>query len=83
MYQSVTASFWDIETSGLTVSAGGAGLSTAEMMDAEILGLNGLGVDPKWVLDNGRDYPRLVWEGTPGQMIPELVIDWLDAGSRA
>ena len=74
----VTASFWDIETCGLTVSAGGAGLSTAKMMDAEILGSNGLGVDPNWVLDNGRDYPRLVWEGTPGQMIPELVIDWLD-----
>jgi hypothetical protein len=79
----VTASFWDIETSGLTVSAGGVGLSTVEMMDAEILGLNGLGSDPNWVLDNGRDYPRLVWEGTPGQMIPEPVIDWLDGSGTS
>ena len=32
-------SFWDIETSGQTTSAGGTGLTTAEMMDLEMLGL--------------------------------------------
>jgi len=48
-------------------------------MDPQILGLNGLLTnDPNWVLDAGRDYPRLAWEGTPGQVIPEPVIDWLD-----
>jgi hypothetical protein len=74
----LTSSFWDMETSGQTTSEGGFGLTTSEMMDPEILGLNGLLVnDPNWVLDAGRDYPRLAWEGTPGQMIPEPVIDWL------
>ena len=79
----VSDSVWDMETSGLTGSSGGAGLTTAEMMDLEILGLNGFGGDPNWVLDSGRDYPRLVWEGIPGQMIPEPIIDWLDgSGTR-
>jgi len=74
---SVTMSVWDMETSGLTVSDGGVGLTTAEMMDPYMLGLNGFANDPNWVLDVGRDYPRLAWEGTAGQIIPEPVIDWL------
>jgi hypothetical protein len=74
----VNNSVWDVDTSGLTHSTGGAGLTTVEMMDPEMLGLNGFGVDPNWVLDSGQDYPRLVWEGTQGQVIPEPVIDWLD-----
>jgi hypothetical protein len=75
---SVTSSCWDMETSGQTVSSDGFGLTTLEMMDPQILGLNGLLVnDPNWVVDAGRDYPRLAWEGTPGQVIPEPVIDWL------
>ena len=70
----VTGCFWDTQTSGQAMSDGGRGLTTAEMMDPEILSLQGLGGDPNWVLDSGRDYPRLVWE----VMIPEPVIDWLD-----
>jgi len=75
---SITTSFWDIETSGQATSAGGVGLTTAEMMDPYMLGLNGFANDPNWVLDAGRDYPRLAWEGTAGQIIPEPIIDWLD-----
>jgi rhodanese-related sulfurtransferase len=74
---SVLYSVWDVETSGLSGSAGGVGLTTAEMMDPCMLGLNGFADDPNWVLDPGRDYPRLVWEGTPGQIIPEPEINWL------
>lgn len=70
--------FWDIETSGQTSSNGGAGLTTAEMMDPEWLALNELGGNTDWVLDAGRDYPRLVWEGTAGQPVPEPTIDWLN-----
>ncbi len=33
---------------------------------------------PNWVLDAGRDYPRLAWEGTPGDIIPEPIIDWME-----
>ena len=73
-----THSVWDVETSGQTRSDGGAGLTTAEMMDPEMLGLNGFANDPNWVLDPGQDYPHLAWEGTPGNMIPEPEIDWLE-----
>ena len=76
----VIHSVWNMETSGLSGSAVGLGLRTAEMMDPYILGLNGFGDDPNWVLDAGRDYPRLAWEGTPGQIIPKPDIDWLAGG---
>lgn len=47
-------------------------------MDTYMLGMNGFANDPNWVLDAGRDYPRLVWQGTPGDVIVEAEIDWLD-----
>jgi len=71
-------SFWDIETSGQTTSAGGTGLTTAEMMDPEMLGLNGLANNPNWILDAYSDYPHLACEGTIGDIIPWPVIHWLD-----
>jgi len=79
----ITSSIWDMETSGLTFSDGGFGLTTAEMMDPYMLGLIGFANDPNWILDAGRDYPRLVWEGTAGQIIPESIIDWLDGQGTA
>jgi hypothetical protein len=66
-----------METSGLRRSVGGVGLTSVQMMDPEMLGLNGFANDPNWVLDAGRGYPRLAWEDTAGQIIPEPVIDWL------
>ncbi|MFC1764244.1 GLUG motif-containing protein [Planctomycetota bacterium] len=76
---SVSNSFWDIDTSGLDHSSGGAGLATEEMKSSYWIGLQGLGEDPnQWVLDAGRDYPRLAWENTPGQQISLPVIDWLE-----
>jgi hypothetical protein len=72
----VVHSVWNVETSGLAGSAVGVGLTTGEMMDPYMLGLNGFGGDPNWVLDAGRDYPRLAWEKTPGIAIPEPSIRW-------
>jgi len=69
---------WDMETSGPSRSAGGVGLTTAEMMDLYMIGVNGFAEDPNWVLNAGLDYPRLAWEGTAGQTIPVPEIDWLD-----
>jgi hypothetical protein len=74
----VSNCFWDTETSGILGSDGGIGLTTAEMMDPGIIGLNGLANDPNWVLDPGKDYPRLAWENTPGELIPQPLIDWMD-----
>jgi hypothetical protein len=53
-------------------------VTTTEMMDPYMLGLNGFANDPNWVLDAGRDYPRLAWEGKPGDIISEPEIDWLE-----
>jgi hypothetical protein len=71
-------SVWDMQTSGLSGDAGGVGLTTEEMTDPYMLGLNGFANDPNWVLDAGQDYPRLAWEGTAGNIIPEPIIDWLE-----
>jgi hypothetical protein len=74
----ISASFWDTETSGLGGSDGGVGLTTAEMMDPYMLGLNGFANDPNWILDAGHEYPRLAWEGTVGEVITEPAIDWME-----
>jgi len=82
----VLTSVWDMETSSLVGSLGGwggVGLTTVEMMDAYMLGLNGFANDPNWVLDAGRDYPRLAWEGTRGAVIPEPDVDWLEGRGTA
>jgi len=63
----VRNSFWDVQTSGLTVSDGGTGLTTAEMQTAETF--VGWGCDSAWTIDEGADYPRLFWEKMPGELI--------------
>ncbi|MGB2808044.1 MAG: GLUG motif-containing protein [Sedimentisphaerales bacterium] len=64
----VIASFWDIETSGQTTSAGGMGKTTAEMQTANTF-TRWWGCEPVWTIDESIDYPRLVWENKPGEII--------------
>ena len=64
---SVWASFWDIETSGQTSSDGGTGLPTDEMQMASTFIV--WGCEPVWTIDEGNDYPRLVWENMSGEFI--------------
>ncbi len=74
---------WDVQASGVGQSAGGLGFGTSEMMSSQVYTLNGWAGDPNWVLDEGRDYPHLAWEGTAGQPIPEPTIDWLSGSGTA
>jgi hypothetical protein len=67
---SVESCLWDVEASGVQTSVGGTGVSTEELMDVSTLQSHGWGGNPNWVIDNGNDYPRLVWEQTPGIPIP-------------
>jgi hypothetical protein len=68
----ITSSFWDVNTSGCPTSAGGTGKTTAEMKTAKTyFGWNGCG-EIIWTIDEGNDYPRLAWEGKPGQPLPML-----------
>jgi hypothetical protein len=91
-YGPITTSFWDIETSGQTTSAGGTGKTTAEMQtestftDAgwdfagEILN----GICDYWQISPG-DYPRLRYpvmpEGLGTAEEPYLIRDARDLGT--
>ncbi|MCF7975911.1 MAG: PASTA domain-containing protein [Phycisphaerae bacterium] len=74
----ITHCLWDGQTWGGYSGYIGVGLATLDMQDPESLALNGWAHDPNWVLNAGQDYPRLAWEGTPGDMIPEPALDWLE-----
>ncbi|MHC4369808.1 MAG: GLUG motif-containing protein, partial [Planctomycetota bacterium] len=62
--------FWDIEASGLSVSAGGTGKTTAQMQTAttfleagwDFAGETDNGPNDIWKISEGLDYPRLWWE---------------------
>ncbi len=63
----VTASFWDVQTSGQPQSAGGTGKTTAEMETAKTFLEAGWDfVDAAyhgiWWMFEGKDYPRLGWQ---------------------
>ncbi|MFC1793120.1 GLUG motif-containing protein, partial [Planctomycetota bacterium] len=67
---STTASFWDMETSGQSSSAGGTGKTKAEMQIASIFLEAGWdfvdetenGTEDIWWILEGKDFPRLSWE---------------------
>ena len=62
----VMTSFWDIESSGKTISDGGTGLPTAEMqMMSTFTDVGWDFTTPVWTIDESVDYPRLWWELTP------------------
>ena len=75
----VTNSFWDTLTSGQTNSAGGTGKTTAEMqVSSTFFGWGGWDDEANgaWTIDEGNDYPRLLWEDAPGHAIaptPQLL----------
>ncbi len=59
--------FWDTQTSGVQTSAGGTGLNTMQMQDAETYYTWGIcGNEGVWTIDDGIDYPRLAWENATG-----------------
>ena len=62
----VTRSYWNTDQSGLSVSAGGWGLTDDEMKQAS--SYYGWG-DGSWTIDEGNDYPHLAWENVTGQAI--------------
>lgn len=59
----VTDCFWDIETSGKTVSNGGTGRTTAEMQMGNTFIEAGWDFWSTWMICEGTDYPHLQWEG--------------------
>lgn len=70
----VVTSWWDVDSSGIAVSAGGLGLVTTRMQDHDTYMTAGWdfvdetdnGVEDLWWMPAG-DYPRLWWEVSEGQ----------------
>ena len=66
----VNGCFWNVETSGQSSSAGGTGLTTAEMQTAgtfleagwDFVDETANGTEDIWWINEGQDYPRLWWE---------------------
>jgi hypothetical protein len=61
----VTNSFWDIETSGQTTSAGGTGKATSEMQTEATFTDVWWNFDDIWDIDSAQNdgYPYLIWAG--------------------
>lgn len=63
----VRSSYWDVDTSGHSQSAGGTPKATAQMKLADTY--KGWGCEGIWIIDEPNDYPHLWWENTPGEPI--------------
>ncbi len=77
----VIACFWDVKTAGQTESAGGTGLTTAEMHTAGAF--VGWWYGSIWTIHEGRDYPRLRWEQATGEPIARAYFYGGGSGTRA
>jgi len=74
----ITFSFWDIQTSSQSTSAGGRGTTTAELQmestftdaDWDFVDESVNGTDGIWWILEGQDYPRLWWELFEDNSIP-------------
>ncbi len=77
---SVANCFWDVETTGTTVSAGGIGLTTSQMHQAFYFAANNW-AGTTWTIDEGNDYPHLAWENVPGQFITAPAVSMAGSGT--
>ncbi len=62
---SITASFWDTETSGVSWSAGGTGLSTAALKQRATYESAGWDFSAVWYIRESVDYPVPAWAAPP------------------
>jgi hypothetical protein len=61
--------YWNSETSGFSKGTWGWPKTTDQMQSVETYFLWGLTSPGLWRIDDGSDYPRLLWENTPGIVI--------------
>ncbi len=69
----VDLSFWDAEKSGNDFDVAAASRRTSELKKKSTFKYWGDGV---WVVDEDSDYPRLVWENTPGVVIKDDPVEY-------
>jgi hypothetical protein len=58
----INGCFWDTQTSGQTISAGGEGKTTAEMKALSTFTNAGWDFVNTWAICDGTNYPRLKWQ---------------------
>ena len=85
-FGTVTASFWDIDTSGQATSAGGTGKTTIQMQTESTFtdagwdfvweSVNGTG--DIWTICEGVDYPKLTWQFIIGDFDGDDDVDFAD-----
>ena len=74
----VVKCFWRRETNRRVDNEEiGYGASDAELKDLVFLSLNGWAHESNWTVDQGKDYPRLAWQGEQGVPIPGPITDWI------
>lgn len=86
----VSACFWDTQTSGYATSAGGTGLTSVQMQTAaffvnagwDFVGETANGADNYWQLPKGRCYPRLFWQPSRQQIDPPWTDDFEDGAPQ-
>ncbi|MEN6574719.1 MAG: GLUG motif-containing protein [Phycisphaerales bacterium] len=81
-----TDCLWDSWSTGCETSAAGVGIFGLGADSPTFCALNGWAGDPNWVAHrepgNFENYPRLAWEDTDGESIPEISPLWdPDGGS--
>jgi hypothetical protein len=64
---SITSSYWDTQTSGITTSAGGTGKTTAEMKQQTTF--TGWDFTNIWSINETVDYPHLLSESLTGECV--------------
>ncbi len=86
----VIACFWDTQTSGQAWSSGGTGKTTAEMQTAktfldagwDFVGETANGTENIWWINEGKDYPRLSWEGPAGMVFVDIPAGTFQMGNH-
>jgi len=85
-FGTVTASFWDIDTSGQATSAGGTGKTTVQMQTESTFTSAGWdfvfettnGTEDIWAICEGVDYPKLAWQFVIGDFDGDDDVDFAD-----
>ena len=61
-------SYWDVNSSSMSTSSDGVGLTSEQMRSKGTYLFWGCEQE-SWTIDDGNDYPKLLWEGKPGEII--------------
>lgn len=65
--------YWDIETSGQSISAGGTGLTSSQMKMNSSFG--SWDFDNIWTIEEGKNYPQLRWVAENSNKQPDQPVD--------